>query len=191
VVGAFSTTNSPFVQQLFYYDGNTFTNIGGPATNLAGPPSVYGMNNYGQVVGTAFDTNSTPPIRIAGLFDRTNGLQNLNTMIGASSGWGLGPPTAINNPGQIIGIGVSNGVTRGYLLTPALICDPSSFKYRHGTVTFSISGLNGVTVIIQASCDLLSWDPVATNVIVLNRTTFTDNVTTSCSSHYYRALVVE
>ena len=104
-------------------------------------------------------------------------------------GWSLTQPTGINDAGQVIGVGVNNGVSHGVLLTPALVCNPSSFKIAHGTVTLTISGLNGQTVILQASCDLLNWDPVATNVISRNKTTFTDSGTCASGTRCYRAVV--
>jgi probable HAF family extracellular repeat protein len=193
VVGAFSTTNSPFVQQLFYYNGSTFTNIGGPGTNLAGPPSAYSINNYDQVVGMAYDTNRSPPALIAALYDPINGLRDINPMLPPGSGWSIGPPAAINDPGQITGQGLFNGVVHGYLLTPALICDPASFKYNShtGNVTFSVSGLNGQQVIIQVSCDLMSWVSIATNTVSQNKVTFSDSGTCSTGTRVYRAVVIQ
>jgi uncharacterized membrane protein len=188
VVGYFRGTNSPYVYEAFFYDGTIVTNIGGPITN--GYAFAYGVNNYGQVVGAIINTNLVPPLSPF-IFDESNGLANLNNMLPPGSGWGLGAPMAINDAGQIVGSGGYNGKPHGYLLTPALIFDPTSFKIRHNSVTLTISGINGKTVVFEASCDLMTWTPVSTNVIVMNKATFTD--TGSCGPgqvRTYRAQVL-
>jgi hypothetical protein len=195
VVGYLETTTnfSPVYQQVFFWDGNNLTNIGGWVTNiLAG--SVYGLNNYGQVVGVTLDNNRSPPALVSFLYDETNGIADLNTLLAPGSGWVLSSPTAINDAGQITGFGYTNGVLHGYLLTPGLIFNPSSFKYNKNTgiVTLSISGLNGQTVILQAACGLSGWVSIATNTISMNKTTFTDNGTCPGGmGRYYRALVIQ
>jgi probable HAF family extracellular repeat protein len=188
------TTNVSAVnsQQVFFWDGNTLTNIGGLGTNFAS--SVYGLNNYGQVVGATYDTNRSPPAYVSFLYDETNGIADLNTMLAPGSGWTLRGPTAINDAGQITGWGLTNGVIHGFLLTPGLIFNPGSFKYdKHtGTVTLTISGLNGQSVVLQASCGLTGWVSIATNTISMNRTTFSDSGTCPGGAvRYYRAVVVQ
>ena len=182
----------PAYQQVFFWDGNTLTNIGGLGTNFAS--SFYGLNNYGQVVGVTLDTNRSPPAYVSFLYDESNGLADLNTMLAPGSGFVLAFPTAINDAGQITGVGVTNGVIHAYLLTPGLIFNTSSFKYdKHtGMVTLTISGLNGQTVVLQASCGLTGWVSVATNTISMNKTTFSDSGTCPGGTlRFYRAVVVQ
>jgi hypothetical protein len=87
------------------------------------------INYFGQVIGTsgsgvyppAFALNQTTPFQITGrpfLWTATGGMQNLNNLIGAKSGWVLTSVTDINIWGQIVGSGTHNGKTRGFLLTP-------------------------------------------------------------------------
>lgn len=192
VVGYLQTTNVPYVQQAFFFDGTTLTNIGTVNTNppyyplQAYPGPVFGLNNYGQVVGTTIFTNTGGNIGF--LYDVTNGVTSPQGPSG--SGWVIGPPTAINDPGQIVGAGLtlSNLQEHGYLLTPALFFNPSSFKCNNGTVSVSVSGLNGQTVVIQASDDLMAWVSISTNVMMHNKTTFQDVCTTG---RFYRAVVVQ
>jgi hypothetical protein len=197
VVGYLQTaTNaapSYYYQQVFFWDGNNLTNIGGWVTNLLSG-TFFGLNNYGQVVGGTIDPNRSPPGTVIFLYDITNGIADLNTMLAPGSGWFLGSANAINDAGQITGVGLTNGVIHGYLLTPGLIFNPNSFKYNKntGVVTLSISGLNGQTVILQASCGLSGWVSIATNTISMNKTTFTDNGTCPGGmGRYYRALVIQ
>jgi probable HAF family extracellular repeat protein len=49
-----------------------------------------------------------------------NGMQDLNTLIPSTSGWVLNTAAGINAWGQIVGSGVHNGETHGFLLTPRL-----------------------------------------------------------------------
>jgi probable HAF family extracellular repeat protein len=75
------------------------------------------INDFGQVVGRSdisYETNEGH----AFLWDRTSGLQDLNNLIPANSGWLLEVATAINNKGEIVGYGFINGQENAFLLTP-------------------------------------------------------------------------
>lgn len=52
------------------------------------------------------------------IFTKEEGLKNLNDCIDPDSGWQLGAAMAINNAGQIVGMGEKNGKPAAYLLTP-------------------------------------------------------------------------
>jgi probable HAF family extracellular repeat protein len=85
---------------------------------LGGPSSAaYGINDAGQVVGGA--STSSGVVR-AFLYDRnaTPKMQDLNSLIPPDSGWRLEEAQAINQRGQIVGLGERNGHTRAFLLTP-------------------------------------------------------------------------
>jgi probable HAF family extracellular repeat protein len=68
-----------------------------------------GINNLGQVVGESGD---------AFIWSQATGMQDLNGLIPAGSGWTLTWAFAINDSGQITGQGEINGQTHAYLLTP-------------------------------------------------------------------------
>jgi probable HAF family extracellular repeat protein len=68
-----------------------------------------GINNHGQVVGESGH---------AFVWSQTSGMQDLNNLIPANSGWTLDWAFAINDNGQITGSGSINGTTHAYLLTP-------------------------------------------------------------------------
>ncbi|MGA2585082.1 MAG: hypothetical protein ABSG31_17555 [Tepidisphaeraceae bacterium] len=71
-----------------------------------------GLNDEGQVVGAIGND--------AALYDGSETI-DLNTLIPANSGWTLEDATAINDSGQIVGVGMSpGGQTDGFLLTPSV-----------------------------------------------------------------------
>ena len=72
------------------------------------------INNLGQVVGRA----ATNSVNHAFLWDSTNKMQDLNSLISANSGWLLSEARAINEAGQIVGSGIINGQQHGFLLIP-------------------------------------------------------------------------
>jgi hypothetical protein len=194
VVGALFTSNAPstFSEEPFFFDGSTFTNIGSFATNLAPPTVRYGVNNYGQTVGPVYNTNVSPTVLAMSLYDSTNGIADINSLLPVGSGYTFAGANGINDPGQIIGIALYNGYIHGVLLTPGIIFNPGAVKYHAGSFSFSLTALNGQTVVIQATCDFSSWVPISTNVVVRNKVTFTDSDSGACpGGRYYRAVIVE
>ena len=83
------------------------------------------INFFGQVIGisgnaAAFEANRQQ-YEVTGrpfIWTQRNGMQDLNTLISASSGWMLNSATGINFWGQIVGTGTLNGQPHGFLLTP-------------------------------------------------------------------------
>jgi probable HAF family extracellular repeat protein len=93
-----------------------------------GTPGFYSLathiNNQGVIVG---EVQSPTESWIAAIFDVTNGYQLLKDLIPANSGWNsIYRATDINDLGQIVGIGVYNGQSRAFLLTP--IPEPPSLE---------------------------------------------------------------
>jgi probable HAF family extracellular repeat protein len=85
---------------------------------LPGGVSSYGfaINNLGQIVGSGL--NSRSAIFHAFVWSFEAGMQDLNLLIPAQSGWTLNWATGINNLGQITGYGTINQQTHAFLLTP-------------------------------------------------------------------------
>ena len=88
-----------------------------------------GINFFGQVIGSsgngyyyAPEFNDEPlPFEVIGrpfIWNQSSGMQDINTLIPANSGWVLSSATGINIWGQIVGSGTLNGQTHGFLLTP-------------------------------------------------------------------------
>jgi probable HAF family extracellular repeat protein len=75
----------------------------------------HAINGRGQVVGTS----QTSGVALPRAFHWERGkMTDLNDLIPASSGWVLEEAYAINEPGQIVGMGVRGEQRRGFLLDP-------------------------------------------------------------------------
>lgn len=78
---------------------------------------------FGQVIGSS-GNSATCGISHYEVFGRPfiwtarSGMQDLNTLISAGSGWVLNSVSDINLWGQIVGSGTKNGQSHGFLLTP-------------------------------------------------------------------------
>jgi probable HAF family extracellular repeat protein len=85
-------------------------------------------NLFGQVIGSSGSTIvytnvDQDAVQVTGrpfLWNAHGGMQDLNTLIPANSGWTLNSVADINLWGQIVGLGTKNGQTHGFLLTPRI-----------------------------------------------------------------------
>jgi probable HAF family extracellular repeat protein len=78
------------------------------------------INNAGAVVGRSRTTTQVGSEH-AFIWQKgwpETGMQDLNSMIPANTGWELKEAWGINNAGQIVGWGYLNGQVRGFVLTP-------------------------------------------------------------------------
>ena len=74
-----------------------------------------GMNNRGEVVGGSLGTDDTD---FCGFLYRNGQLHNLNDLLKPESGWEVIQAVAINDRGEILGIGSNRGSDRIILLRP-------------------------------------------------------------------------
>lgn len=99
------------------------------------------INFFGQAIGTSGSTmiytlydalmNPCCSLGVSGrpfIWTEQRGMQDLNTLIRANSGWVLNSVSDINIWGQIVGSGTYKGQTHGFLLTPRVI---NIAKVRH------------------------------------------------------------
>ena len=82
----------------------------------------YSINNLNQAVGYS---NTPGGVSHACLYYEDGTIFDLNDLIPPNSGWELQFASDINDAGQIVGYGVINGNTRGFLLTPAVNQNPT------------------------------------------------------------------
>ncbi len=97
--------------QAFLYDGQSLLDLG----TLGGESSyAYGINDLGQVVGSFMTAQGEMH---AFLYDES-GMHDLNDLFEDLSGWDyLMAAYDINNNGEIVGIGMTNGQQHGFLLS--------------------------------------------------------------------------
>lgn len=110
VAGASETAEG--LNHAFLYDG-TMHDLG----TLGGSGSIgFGINNLGHVTGLADTTDDF--YQHAFLYTSAAGMVNLNSLIDPQSGWELLVGNAINDAGQIAGVGRINGERHAILLNP-------------------------------------------------------------------------
>ncbi len=100
----------------------------------------YGINAAGLTVGAA-EVTSSPVLLHAFLYDDINGMQDLNSLIPTGSGWVLTSAQAINDSGEIVGVGTIGGVSHAFELVrnpvAAMVIGPITF-YAGGTATGTV-----------------------------------------------------
>lgn len=97
---------------------------------------------HGSIVfgGVICSPLGCPRYSSAFLWDRINGMIDLNDMLDDDSGWDyLQSAKGINNKGQIIGLGSINGLRHGFLLNPVLPI-PADVQIRPKTINLSSNG---------------------------------------------------
>jgi probable HAF family extracellular repeat protein len=131
---------------------------GGPLLNLGtlggSSSSARGINNSGTVVGESLlGDNST---QHAFLYTTETGMLDLNAHLPAGSGWVLTEARAINDRGQITGVGMFGGRTRGFLLTrfPSVLRITSITRLTNGHVLIKGVGTPSQTYAVQATSDV-------------------------------------
>lgn len=83
----------------------------------------HSINNLGQVVGFGSDGVNG----VAFLWDQSNGMRNINTLLNANSaGWNIRTAYGINNNGQIVGSGIFNGQLKAFIATPDAVPEPAT-----------------------------------------------------------------
>ena len=134
VAGIIVTAN--FDQHAFRYSNGIATDLG----TFGGTESrANDINAAGHVTGYAYTAGGG---KHAFLYrNSSEGLLDLNTLIPTSSGWILHEGTAINNLGQITGVGQINGEFHAFLLVPATTVQPSTIAktFQNSTITLGAS----------------------------------------------------
>ena len=99
----------------FLWKNGVLTDLGNFGSDVFG--GAVDINNKGQIVGNSAADPNDITTNHALLWE--NGVMtNLQTKIPAGAGWTLLGASGINEHGQIVGIGLHDGILRAFLLTP-------------------------------------------------------------------------
>ena len=110
VAGA-SDVDDAGTRHAFLYAGGQMQDLA-PLPGMTGS-AAYALNAAGQVAGTS----QTSTLKRATLWQNSQPT-DLNTLLPSNSGWTLTEARAINDHGQIAGLGLFQGHRRAFLLTP-------------------------------------------------------------------------
>jgi probable HAF family extracellular repeat protein len=117
------------------------------------------INNSGDVVGNC--TTAQPSSNHAFIFT-AGASADLNTLIPRNSGWDLQIAHDISDSGQIVGVGLLNGQTRGFLLIPIPpVIGGLQFLEVVGTLLGGVAADGGGIVIVNGVGNPVGpWGPV-------------------------------
>jgi probable HAF family extracellular repeat protein len=152
IVG-FVSDNSGGSAQAFRYSDGRMTNLGTLGGNYS-----YGLaiNNSNVVVGGSF-TNTNATVYHA-FICVSNTMVDLNELLDETgAGWELTEARAINDLGQIVGVGFLNGEKHAYLLNysaPRI----TSFGLDHSGVIIEFTSFAGGDYFLQSRTSLVSGD---------------------------------
>jgi probable HAF family extracellular repeat protein len=131
--GSNSSTGDYSFAFLYDYDGKTLQNLGtlpvnGPGSEAGLTSSAYDINDLNQVVGTSWlvtaNTSLSDPEKYHAFLWESGQMSDLNDLVQLPSGWILTRATAINEYGDIAGIGLKDGIAHGFVLSNGAISGP-------------------------------------------------------------------
>jgi probable HAF family extracellular repeat protein len=114
--------DTPFARACLWKNDGNNTPIDLGSLGKDNYSEAYGINDAGVVVGMS----TVEGKERAFIWDSTNGVRDLTSLLPAGSGWVLGAAYAINNNGQIVGYGWYNGIKNpaAFLLVPTPADNP-------------------------------------------------------------------
>ena len=163
IVG-YAATAAGFEHAFHYFNG-TMTDLGTLGGNWSYGTSI---NNSNTIVGGSY-TDSADSIYHA-FICISNTMVDLNTQLDASSnGWVLVSANGINDAGQIVGSGRTNGVRHGFLLTP--LPPPqfqiTSISVNGSNVTIGFPTVTGATYHLEERTNLITgsgWSNILSGI---------------------------
>jgi probable HAF family extracellular repeat protein len=189
IVGGSATTNFGPTHAVLFQKG-AVADLGVPFGFAAS--SANAINIHGVVVGSA----SIGSYRGVHAFVAQNGtISDLNRLIPGNSGsWILTTATGINDAGEIVGSGTTNGIQRAFLLTPTTTVTvpavPIDLVANSGNAVVSLSwvGSTGATSynVKRANSSAGPFLTIAT----VAATSFTDTAVANCTTYDYVASAV-
>ncbi len=165
------STNATGAQHAFFYSNGTMVDLG-----TEGSYDSYGVsiNDSGTIIGTIQNVNGAPYGAVISSFVYQNGSLNdlLNLCDGSSTGWSTMQVTHINNHGYIVGLGVHNGVSNGFLAIPYYPTAPDSFSVFRGHLQSgnlqSLGSIDGNSLVVSQGPTLSSKEAPVSVVVTFH-----------------------
>ena len=163
-----------------YWDGTVFHSIGSASGTGANS-----INNHDDVVGETF-LSSTDGQSDGFLYSK-GVLIELRSLVDPALGWRINRANAINDAGQIVGVGVHNGGTRAFLMTPtapACAADVSAqTSIAHGPFVFSGGKFKQAVTLSNVSASAITGPiSLALSNLSANASLFNKTGTTGCAA---------
>ncbi len=131
--GGNSSTGEYSFAFLYDYDEGTLQNLGtlpsnGPGSEPGLTSSAYDINDLNQVVGTSWlvtaNTSLSDPAKYHAFLWENGQMSDLNDLVQLPADWVLTRATAINEYGDIVGVGLKGGIAHGFVLSNGTISGP-------------------------------------------------------------------
>ena len=131
--GSNSSTGDYATAFLYDYNQNSVISLGtlpsnGPGSEPGLTSSAYDINDQNQVVGTSWlvtaNTSLSDPARYHAFIWESGQMNDLNELVQLPTGWILTRATAINEYGDIVGVGLKDGIAHGFLLSNGTVSGP-------------------------------------------------------------------
>ena len=131
--GSNSSTGEYSFAFLYDYNLKTLENLGtlpsnGPGSEPGLTSSAYDINDLNQVVGTSWlvtaNTSLSDPSKYHAFLWENGQMSDLNDLAQLPAGWILTRATAINEYGDIVGVGLKDGIEHGFVLSNGTISGP-------------------------------------------------------------------
>ena len=173
--GSNSSTGEYAYAFLYDYDYNTLVNLGtlpsnGPGSEPGLTSTAYDINNANQVVGHSWlvtaNTSLNDPAKYHAFLWENDQMFDLNDLVDPVelSGWILIRATAINDEGDIAGVGLVDGTEHGFLLTNGSIPVPSPTQNEAPVAVASADTYSGKAPLTVSFDSSGSTDPDGTIV---------------------------
>ena len=169
--GSNSSTGEYAHAFLYDYDDNNLIDLGTLPVNeteFGLTSSAYDINNRNQVVGSSrlitANTSLNDPAKYHAFLWEDGQMTDLNDRVELPEGWILTRATAINDNGDIAGVGLVNGIEHGFLLTNGAIPEPPPVQNLPPVVFASSDVTSGRAPLTVNFTGSESYDPEGGNI---------------------------
>ncbi|MBQ0720656.1 MAG: DUF3466 family protein [Gammaproteobacteria bacterium] len=171
VVGTTSSSSSTGeYAYAFLYDFNAdaLFNLGtlpsnGPGSEPGLTSHAYDINDLNQVVGSSWlvtaNTSLVDPAKYHAFIWEEGLMSDLNDLVQLPTGWILIRATAINDLGDIVGVGLVDGIEHGFLLSSTTVSEPPPVENQPPVAVVSATPTSGKAPLVVSFDSTGSIDP--------------------------------